>query len=171
MENGEIHHWMLDGVYIKYSPTALDPVYRPWGLVESTGKPKGDTIYNFPPYIPHVNIEGKLEDGLKKIKKEVGYRIDLTVENSEKEPITDVRFGIYTLKPGWVDKNILNIPSTDMGTPASITVDPGKSTSHSFAITVQPDFTDKAARVYGEVFYKWKGRPYYADAWIDFEVE
>lgn len=171
MEDGKIHHWMLDGVYIKYSPTALDPFYRPWGLVDAAGKPKGDTIFNFPPYIPQVTIEGKIEDSIKKVEKEKGYRIDLTVINSEKEPITNVRFGIYALGQGWENNDILNIPFTDMGTSAPIAIEPGKTASHSFAMTIQPGFDKKEIRAYGEVFYKWQGRPYYADAWIDFEVE
>lgn len=108
-EDGNLRGFHLDGYFIGTTdPNWIKPYMRPWGLIDIEGRPKGDAIYDFPPYIPRHEIaavlaeHGELEilpyDGRRpsKVCPEVVagrvYHATVTFRNLEDEPMTDLVF-------------------------------------------------------------------------------
>jgi hypothetical protein len=64
-DEGKLKGFRLDGYWIGTSdPNFIKPFVRPWGLIDIRGRPKGDTILAFPPYIPRHRFEARLAESL-----------------------------------------------------------------------------------------------------------
>jgi hypothetical protein len=64
-EEGRLKGFHLDGYWIGTSdPDFIKPFVRPWGLIDIGGRPKGDAIFGFPPYIPHHRFVPQLGESL-----------------------------------------------------------------------------------------------------------
>lgn len=108
-ESGNLKGYLLDGYFIGTSdPDYLKPLLRPWGLIDIEGKPKGDTIYAFPPYIPKHTFTAKLHADLEmvpyvqrqpdwkapEVVADTPYRVTVTFTNHEKTAMTGCRFSL-----------------------------------------------------------------------------
>lgn len=61
-EQGNLKGFHLDGYFIGTSdPNFIKPLLRPWGLIDIDGKPKGDTVFALPPYIPKHTFIAEME--------------------------------------------------------------------------------------------------------------
>ena len=62
---GKLKGFRLDGYWIGTSdPDFIKPFLRPWGLIDIEGRPKGDTVLAFPPYIPRHRFVAELAERL-----------------------------------------------------------------------------------------------------------
>lgn len=106
-DQGRLKGFHLDGYWIATSdPNFIKPFMRPWGLIDIHGRPKGDIIFAFPPYIPRHRFVARLAEQLPTVgydprrpelkTKEVvaGRTYQATVEftNLEDTPMTQAYF-------------------------------------------------------------------------------
>lgn len=106
-DNGNLKGFLLDGYFIGTSdPNFVKPLMRPWGLIDIEGKPKGDTIYGFPPYIPKHKFTARLDADLPSVsyvqrqaswtapeaKAAHPYRVFVEFTNNEASPMTECRW-------------------------------------------------------------------------------
>ncbi len=108
-EKGNLKGFHLDGYFIGTTdPNWIKPYMRPWGLIDIEGKPKGDTIYHFPPYIPRHEVTAQLLEAkdleilpydprrTMKTAPEViagrTYHATVRFRNLEDSPMTDLVF-------------------------------------------------------------------------------
>lgn len=64
-EDGGLRGFRLDGYFIGTTdPDYIKPFLRPWGLIDIEGRPKGDTVEHFPPYIPRHRFTAGLSEEL-----------------------------------------------------------------------------------------------------------
>lgn len=107
--DGKLEGFNLDGYFIGTTdPNYVKPILRPWGLIDIEGKPKGDTVFGFPPYIPAHTFEARLSQKLsqtwydpnqkqwKTDEAQAGkvYRATVTFKNNEKTPMTQCRWSL-----------------------------------------------------------------------------
>lgn len=107
--SGKLEGFLLDGYFIGTNdPDYLKPLLRPWGLIDIEGRPKGDTIYGFPPYIPKHSFSGKLSEKLPlswydprnkhwtapQVSVGKTYRATVSFTNKEKTAMTGCRWSL-----------------------------------------------------------------------------
>jgi hypothetical protein len=170
-DKGEIDYWMLDGYKISYKPGELDPRYRPWGLVDADGNPKGSLLKEFPPYIPKLEFAGKAVSG--EITPGKPFTVRLTVRNGERSDLSEIKWGMYSRNCTWrkvkeTDREKIQFRDTGQSPTPSLAA--GKGVTRDFEVVVPKELAGQTVKVYGEFWYKWNGRPYYADSWISFTV-
>lgn len=106
-DNGNLRGFHLDGYFIGTSdPNWIKPLVRPWGLIDVYGEPKGDIVFEFPPYLPKHTITAELSETLditgydpNRPEKTTPYVVTDTVyhatvffQNDEDQPMTDLVF-------------------------------------------------------------------------------
>jgi hypothetical protein len=114
-ENGNLRGFFLDGYRIGTTdPDYIKPFMRPWGLIDIDGKPKGDTVYAFPPRVPGHTFTATLRAELPdvpyhpqrkdwtapEVKAETPYRVTVEFRNDDALPLTDVTLSIGEKTPG-----------------------------------------------------------------------
>ena len=168
--DGNIEWWDLDGYYVPYAPFAMKPKYRPWGLVDADGKPKGDIIQNFPPYLPKIEIVADIDapviDGSPTVAAGEQYTVTVSVRNMEPDAISDCRFGMgmrnnHDVELKWRDQT---------GTPAPNMLHYNRAATRKLSLVVPPGAIGRRLETSAELNYTWEGKPYYYDAWLDFNV-
>ncbi len=107
--DGKLEGFHLDGYFIGTTdPNYVKPILRPWGLIDIEGKPKGDTVFGFPPYIPAHTFSASLAEKLSQtwydpnqkhwltdeVKAGKTYRTTVRFRNNEKTPMTQCRWSL-----------------------------------------------------------------------------
>jgi len=106
-EAGKLKGFRLDGYWIGTSdPDFIKPFLRPWGLIDINGRPKGDTVLAFPPYLPRHRFTAALDEELPIVGYDPRrpertcpeavagkpYRAVVEFTNLEDEPMTQCHF-------------------------------------------------------------------------------
>lgn len=168
---GNIEWWDLDGYRIPYQPFALEPVYRPWGIINAHGWPKGDIVANFPPYLPKHTFTAVADapqtDGVYDVLAGQACRVTLTFTSEEDAPYGNGRFGMDTRES---NRN-RNVQFRALGDPASGDILPGQTVTREFEFTCPPELSGRTLCLVGELDYTWDGDiPAYASAWLNVRV-
>lgn len=113
-DQGNLRGFLLDGYFIGTSdPDYIKPFLRPWGLIDIDGRPKGDVVYAFPPYVPRHRFVATLQESLPTVcydpvRKELtcpvvvaGRKYHATVEftNLEDTPMTQCQWRLSEKNP------------------------------------------------------------------------
>ncbi|NOY81010.1 MAG: hypothetical protein GXP31_08395 [Kiritimatiellaeota bacterium] len=108
-EKGRLIGFNLDGYWIATrDPNWVKPFLRPWGLIDIEGRPKGDVVERFPPYIPLHSLRARLEAKLSEVpyhprrkdwtapEATAGQPYTVSVEflNLEQTPMTGLLFSV-----------------------------------------------------------------------------
>lgn len=106
---GKLQGFLLDGYFIGTTdPDYIKPFLRPWGLIDIEGRPKGDTVAHFPPYIPRHSFQARLygtlptggycprrpELTVQEVVAGRPYRVLLELQNQEDTPMTQMHFAL-----------------------------------------------------------------------------
>lgn len=164
---GNIEAWDLDGYHIPYKPFAMEPVYRPWGLIDAHGWPKGDIIVNFPPYLPRhefaAAVAAEYEGHAARLTAGQPHVVTLRFTSDEDAPYRNCRFGMDTR-----ERNRHGVIFEPLDDPWAGDLARGQTVERRFAVTFPAELVDQEVCVIGELHYTWAERiPYYASAWLD----
>lgn len=166
-ENGKLKGFHLDGYWIGTDdPNWIKPFLRPWGLIDIEGKPKGDIIFNFPPYLPKHDFEVSFDDLLNGNHIVAGreYRLVVKFTNHEKTPMTNFRMDMIGR-----DEPAKKVKFRYIGGDDVTTIAPGQTITRRY-IVVYPEELIGAdpyrARGFADAYYTWNGRLYHTDAWL-----
>jgi hypothetical protein len=187
-DQGNIEWWDLDGYHIPYEPFKMEPVYRPWGIIDAKGKPKGDIIMNVPPYLPKHKFAATPEgagvqypehmDGdrlaaipLKTLYEFIAgkpYTVTLTFVSEEDEPYRNCRFNMDTRED---NNNDRHVQFRSLDDPNAGDLRRGQRVTKRFEVIFPPHLVGKELCIIGELEYIWAERiPYYASAWLNAKV-
>jgi len=161
-DKGRIIHYLVDG-YPKRA-NELGPFFRPWGLVDLKGRPKGNLLEEFPPYIPKHKFTAEFVPPRRAKTAKAGqpYRIRLVLRNQEKTPMTGLRFAMYARAARGKKVEIQCEPA---GKLTRTSIAPGLAALQTFSVVLPRKLAGKTVRLYGEAWFQWNGKPYYTDAW------
>ncbi len=159
-KDGNVTHYLVDG-YPKRE-NELGPFFRPWGIVDVEGKPKGDLLESCPPYIPRYRFAATLARVGSKgtVTADREYSASITFRNLEKVEMSEVRLGIYGR-----GKEGKKIRFEALRNKPAAVLKPGRGISAQYKVAFPAGLRGKKVRFYGECWYTWDGKPYYADAW------
>lgn len=166
-ENGNLKGFRLDGYWMPTTdPNWIKPFLRPWGLIDIEGKPKGDTVFNFPPYIPKHDYTITFDEPLKENTITAGHEYALTVAftNREKEPMTDFRMDMIGR-----DDPAKKVRYKLTGGDEATTIAPGQTLKRTYTAVYPKDLAgadSHRARGFADAHFSWKGRPWHTDAWM-----
>jgi hypothetical protein len=106
-DQGNLKGFHLDGYWIATrDPDFVKPFLRPWGLIDIHGRPKGDVIAFFPPYIPRHHFTATVKEPLEIVSYDprhpertcpeviVGkpYHVSVEFVNLEDSPMSQCHF-------------------------------------------------------------------------------
>lgn len=166
-KNGEPVAWNLDGYKLPYSPNAMDPQFRAWGLIDIDGKPKGEALEQFPPYVPRCSVKAEFEDdSAAVVYPGMPCRVRVSAINGESEPLANPRFSMDVFQGA----GRRDIVFREVGASTASSISTGKGGSREFEMVAAPTLAGKDVLVQGGCEYEWQGRSYYADNWLRFRV-
>lgn len=167
-EDGDPAFWLLDGYKFPYEPTAMDPQFRTWGLIDIHGNPKGDIIKHFPPYIPRSSIKAEFVNNPSgKVFPGRPYRVRVGFTNNEPSPFENLRFGMDVFKGPHRD----GVEFADLNTAVPESLARSRTAEREFDMIVKPEQAGREIWVQGGCEYDWLGGSYYTDGWLKFQVE
>ncbi len=168
---GKIRAFKLDGYEIGTGdPLWIKPFLRPWGLIDIHGKPKGDTIFNFPPYLPKHEIRASVEEPLPDNVAAGGheYPVTVTFTNRENSPMSDFR-----LKMIGRDDEAKKVRFRFVGGDPDREVKPDRTITRRYVAVFPRELAraeknkkPRRIRCYADAHYTWESRPYHTDAWL-----
>lgn len=169
---GTLRGFKIDGYDIGTGdPLWIKPLLRPWGLIKQDGTPKGDIVFNFPPYLPQHSFTARITDPLepdKRVVAEREYSVTVTFTNEEASPMTDFRLAMIGR-----DEFAEKIRFRNLDGDSVTTLAPGQSITRRF-VAIYPESLvgledrgrPRPVRGYADAHYTWEGRPYHSDAWM-----
>lgn len=158
--SGNIVEYMVDG-YRKLE-NELGPFFRPWGIVDITGKPKGNLHLEFPPYIPKHMFEAEFAAPIpeNRVRPQKMYRARATFRNDEDQPMEHVTFEVVGRKKYGQD-----LRSEPVTSPWKRRIKPGEIAEQEFDVLFPGSRIGKPSRFYAQVEFTWNGKKYFMDAW------
>lgn len=156
---GNIVEYRVDG-YRKME-NELGPFFRPWGIIDIEGKPKGDLHLEFPPYIPKYELTTAfVAYPGNAVKAGQAYRVRVRFTNNEDEDLTGVRFSIAGRR-----KYGREISGSAQSEAVFEIVKAGESREAEFDVVFGPERVGQISRYYAVADFAFRDRPYTVDAW------
>lgn len=165
-DKGEITHYLVDGY--RKSESELGPFFRPWGLVDINGEPKGDLVDTFPPYIPEHRFMARLAPRQPRGGDGRSFLLTLTFRNMDTQVMTDVKFSVYGRSQAGRGK-AFDVQTAFAGSDPPDRIDSRGAAAVECNVVLPEDIQDRGddhrIRLYGEMRCRYAGKPYYLDAW------
>lgn len=169
---GTLRGFKIDGYDIGTSdPNWVKPLLRPWGLIKQDGTPKGDIVFNFPPYLPQHVFTARIVEPLEADRRAVAgrpYTVEVAFTNHEETPMTDFRLEMIGR-----DDAAAKIRFEQLDGDQATIVAPGQTIMRRYRATYPEELVGledrgrpRRVRGYADAHYTWEGRPYHTDAWM-----
>lgn len=164
--DGKLKGFHLDGYWMGTSdPDWIKPVLRAWGLIDIEGRPKGDTIFSFPPTLPKHDFEIAFQEPISKaVFAGHEYAFEVRFTNREKTPVTDFRMEMIGRS-----KQAKKVQYRFVGGDEATTIAPGKTITRRYVAVYPEELVGEKsydARGFADAHYTWNARPYHTDAWM-----
>ncbi len=166
-EKGNLKGFHLDGYWMGTSdPNWIKPFLRPWGLIDINAQPKGDIVFNFPPYLPKHDFEITIEEPISNKTVAAGHEYPLTVKftNREDSPMSDFKMEMIGR-----DDPARTVQYRFVSGDETTTIAPGQTLTRRYTALYPIGLIgaeSHPARGFADAHYTWKGRPYHTDAWM-----
>lgn len=158
--DGKPEYILLDGY--KFPPDfGIEPTFFNGGIVDYSGKPKGDILDNFPGKTPKHSIEGQITgDGpVFNYVVEKPYKYSVTFTNYTGEEVALESFGV-SCHP---DRNFKVDWKQEGDAPKSVPA--GGSATANFTVTFPKEAAGQQFTLIGECTYSIGGRKHFTDCW------